>query len=332
METRKSIYYEWVDVARGIGILLVVLGHAIADTTQDVFLYGKLFQIIYSFHMPLFFFLSGFCSVKVFEKRVWDEKKNYMEKRFKRLMIPYIFVGICYIPVKLLMAKYVTKPINANSIILGFLCGDNPNSQLWTLYVLFLDAVFICLLINDRKYNRWFLVVTSLIMAVASVFIDNSFMRNFLFETLFYVVGAVVREKLNFVCDKQLFSYKSIMILGGAIVALIFINMYESVDGKNPIKIVTAILGIMIVCIISSIMKGKAKHILARIGNYSMDIYIMANVFQVFVRIVILNKLHIGPSICLWVSFLIGVLFPVLCSKKIVRKYQITQKLILGIF
>ena len=31
----KTVYYEWVDVARGIGIFLVVLGHAIADIVHN---------------------------------------------------------------------------------------------------------------------------------------------------------------------------------------------------------------------------------------------------------------------------------------------------------
>ncbi len=42
----------WLDGARGIGILLIVLGHVIPMTTP-------ISHFIYSFHVPLFFFLSG---------------------------------------------------------------------------------------------------------------------------------------------------------------------------------------------------------------------------------------------------------------------------------
>ena len=44
MNKEKRI--EWIDIAKGIGILLVVLGHI---TKNEV-----LYEIIYSFHMPLF--------------------------------------------------------------------------------------------------------------------------------------------------------------------------------------------------------------------------------------------------------------------------------------
>lgn len=108
----KTLHYDWIDAAKGLGIIFVVLGHAIADTTQNVQFFGKLFQIIYSFHMPLFFFLSGFCGIKALQKRKLHEEEAYILERFKRLMVPYFFVGICYIPIKLLMADYVTKRVD----------------------------------------------------------------------------------------------------------------------------------------------------------------------------------------------------------------------------
>lgn len=42
---------EWIDVLKGIGIILVVIGHV---NTK-----GFLVQWLYTFHMPLFFALSG---------------------------------------------------------------------------------------------------------------------------------------------------------------------------------------------------------------------------------------------------------------------------------
>jgi fucose 4-O-acetylase-like acetyltransferase len=44
-----------IDIARGAGIILVVLGHNWIITHN----HGELYRIIFSFHMPLFFFLSG---------------------------------------------------------------------------------------------------------------------------------------------------------------------------------------------------------------------------------------------------------------------------------
>ena len=51
---------KYIDVAKGFGILLVVYGHVISncDLRPDLTLIQK---FIYSFHMPLFFFISGYC-------------------------------------------------------------------------------------------------------------------------------------------------------------------------------------------------------------------------------------------------------------------------------
>lgn len=59
---------------------------------------------------------------------------------------------------------------------------------------------------------------------------------------------------------------------------------------------------------------------------------VMADIFQVFVRVVFLNKLGVNVFICMTVSFLAGILFPLVISKNIVRKIPLTNKLVLGAF
>lgn len=67
-----------IDVARGIGILLVVFAHIFEGTITD---------FIYLFHMPLFFYLSG--ATFSFSKNKFD-----IRKRMKTLLIPYMFFSL----------------------------------------------------------------------------------------------------------------------------------------------------------------------------------------------------------------------------------------------
>lgn len=64
----KSYRYKEWDIIRGIGVLLVILGHSFPDDTSGIWLredfYGYLKYFIYSFHMPLFVCMSGFCPQK----------------------------------------------------------------------------------------------------------------------------------------------------------------------------------------------------------------------------------------------------------------------------
>ncbi len=70
----------YLDIAKGVGILLVVLGH------NDLKAYAPLvFKIIYSFHMPLFFFISGM----FFKPEI--QIIQLIKKRFHSLVKPYFF-------------------------------------------------------------------------------------------------------------------------------------------------------------------------------------------------------------------------------------------------
>src|SRR5688500_482902 len=71
---------EYLDIAKGIGILLVVLGH---NDFEVISLFVQ--RLIYSFHMPLFFFLSGYflnTAVPFFD---------FIKKRFNALLKPFFF-------------------------------------------------------------------------------------------------------------------------------------------------------------------------------------------------------------------------------------------------
>lgn len=65
---------ESVSIAKGIAILLMVLAHS------GFYSYGCLWINI--FHMPLFFFFSGFC----FKEKYLDDSKMYILKRIKAYM------------------------------------------------------------------------------------------------------------------------------------------------------------------------------------------------------------------------------------------------------
>lgn len=70
---------ETFDVLKGLAILLVIIGHC------EI---GALHSFIYSFHVPLFFFVSGYF---LKQRPVRDE----VRLNFKRLIIPYAFTAIC---------------------------------------------------------------------------------------------------------------------------------------------------------------------------------------------------------------------------------------------
>lgn len=83
-----------IDIMKGIGIVLVLLGHISGISLESIdgkaallLLGGK--RIIYPFHMPLFFILAGYASQSIIN----TSKEGYSQfarNKFARLIVPYI--------------------------------------------------------------------------------------------------------------------------------------------------------------------------------------------------------------------------------------------------
>jgi polysaccharide biosynthesis protein PslL len=151
--------------------MFVVLGHNPLTAT-----YPKIFNIIFSFHMPLFFFISGylFNPDQIFSK--------YIHKRFNSLIKPYLFTVI------LISLVYIL--IKNNKSLLWYLFwtfyGNRPNLpklvlHLWFLPNLFLVTLFTWLLFRYINILKLSIVIQ---LPVIAVFLILGFLSVHLFWDL----------------------------------------------------------------------------------------------------------------------------------------------------
>jgi fucose 4-O-acetylase-like acetyltransferase len=78
---RCTIRIFWIDNLKAFGVFLVILGHMIPDSLLK--------QYIYSFHVPLFFFISGY----LFNPTKYNFRQ-FLRKKFNTLIIPYLFFAL----------------------------------------------------------------------------------------------------------------------------------------------------------------------------------------------------------------------------------------------
>lgn len=97
-----------IAIAKAIGIILVVAGHAGGPTW--------LTRFIYEFHMPLFFIASGYFFSPAKADRPWD----FVGKRFKGLYLPFVMWSIVF-----LLLHNVFCEIG----LINHLCGAHPMSH-----------------------------------------------------------------------------------------------------------------------------------------------------------------------------------------------------------
>ena len=160
-------YYNEITIAKGIGILLVVLGHALKQTGVSNVPGNALISIIYSFHMPLFFVLSGFVSVKILQYSKMTEYINYIKSRAARLLIPYFVMGILYMPLKYFMNRFAINPYDFSQSW-KLILGDNPNTTMWFLYTLFWVSV-IALILLRRSVLLPMLIISAILSCTAFI-------------------------------------------------------------------------------------------------------------------------------------------------------------------
>ena len=277
---KKNRYTE-IDIARGIGIFFVVLGHSIKQTQIQAAWIRILTYIIYSFHMPLFFCLSGFVSAKILRMHK-HERIQYVSSRARRLLIPYFTIGLIYIPVKLKLGEAAVKPF-AVSDIWKLLIGQNPDVSLWFLYILFLIELICAALVNTYNFRSiWY---GSFFLSVAIYWLNLDIRTpKYLF---FFLMGIWVRLKFE---DCREAGYEDAMDGQDLLAFLAFVTdiiaivfLYRTTITVT--MVLTSLCGIYLVLWVSSRLvynidgeekePGKAARIFLLLRFSSMDIYFL---------------------------------------------------------
>lgn len=176
-----------IDIAKGLGIICVVVGHCIPDASSGQIMnpfLRNVFHIIYSFHMPLFFFLSGLFIKPIFSNK---ETIKFIKRRAIRLMTPYFCVGLAYLPFKALLSSFANKPYNMDDFW-KIIIRVNPDGELWFLYTLFMIAIGVAVLLRNQIQVYMVCLSLLLVLVVPLIPLPN-FLRSIFFYQFFYILG-----------------------------------------------------------------------------------------------------------------------------------------------
>lgn len=151
---------DWIDLAKAIGIILVVLAHALPKNTF-------IWKYIQQFHMPLFYIISGFLYSC---KGTWLQ---YVKKKIKALWMPFIGCGIIMIVLKIIISFIVNHSIGitAKYVIKFFLMLELPPLQgaTWFLSVLLYAMIVFDILI--RGIHRFIKQNETIVIIIISIIV-----------------------------------------------------------------------------------------------------------------------------------------------------------------
>ena len=142
MEKQRIV---WIDTAKGICIILVVLYHSLIHTHADFLLSNTNLEI---FFMPLYFALSG-----IFFK-TYSSFSNFVIRKINKLIVPFLFfyiLGSIILPLLLeSLSINLFSEYSINELVKDCLYNHcrRVNGPLWFLLCLFISNLFFFVIVN----------------------------------------------------------------------------------------------------------------------------------------------------------------------------------------
>lgn len=252
-------------------IFLVVLGHL---TFNDFGIGVK--RMIYSFHMPVFVFLSGYFTSLSSDR---DKKINWVKEALIILIASHVAQQVL-----LILMGVISGLINGYafqlSSVLNWGVLINPGFALW--YLVSLIYWRVATWIIGKKVNDIVLIIVSFIVAILVGFVpltnEFSFQRTFSFAP-FFVMG-IVFKKRNIVSELE--RIPILFAIFGVVIGLIIarqMDFYYPVDhyttwGGAARRIKQTLLALFLCPLIIRVSRCRFSEFFAQLGSKSLWIYI----------------------------------------------------------
>lgn len=357
----QSKRISWLDMSRGIGIMAVVMAHAILYKFRAQPGYNISYNFLAILSLPVFFFISGWLFEKKFmkleENGLKQNKIKEIGKKFSRLMIPYfafslinysIIIISLKIPFLAPVASMGSTDFSSGSpidFVFQILTYQNSFCKnLWFLYVLFILYVLHIIFPKIMKHP------VTLIILFCLPFVKLAFNMPIVLQYIcsyaaYFSLGRVMlyRQDKIFSVKKPTYTFIGItsVVANMAMQAVKFFVLKGNPSLMNtveyifvPINFILAVSSIFTIIVGCNYLSNtKAEKALSFFGVRSMEIYLLHFPFITQVSVVLITKfLPVVPTfIAVITGFVLGLAIPVLLSDFIIKKIPVLSYILFGI-
>lgn len=281
MSENKSVRRKDIDILKGIGILLVVIGHSVPELPL-------LASLIYLFHMPLFFYISG-----IFFKANQPIKKS-VNKKLKSLILPY-FTYLFIFNSKAIIGFFVNCVKGISDEQLRFY-GEHFLNQLyggalltgdlsvfWFIPCLFFTQIIYIFVARQNVYIQVLAMSAFYALSIINQFVFPEYslplaMNISLFAIVFFHLGYLLKDKL---LENKIYNVLMVLVIISASYFLasgkygVSLNMKEINYGYPVLSIFTAISFVNLTFIIARKLQNSdflGNQVFVLLGNASMTI------------------------------------------------------------
>lgn len=315
--------HDWVDVAKGIGIVLVVFGHVwrglhAAGLPMGEAQFALVDSVVYSVHMPLFFCLSGLFFHDSLLRR---GPAGLMASKVDSLVWPYLVWSLLQGSVEVALSHWTNGKTSPGQVLALW----EPRAQFWFLYALFLSCALGCLFYARlrREEAAWMLPSALLLYAIAGNLTDPSVIDQTMTYFVFFALGAALR-----LVEAPLQRWRLWLIAPVGAAALAGQWVFHAQLGLNYRSIGAAAFALAAVCVLALLLVslclsywgGPLGGLLLRLGAASMPIYLMHILAGSGTRIALARGLHVDDlALQALVGTLAGLGLPMLAHSLLQR-------------
>ncbi len=334
VESTRRVRRLDLDRAKGLGIVLVVLGHIVARTPpRDNEWFGTLTTVLYEFHMPFFMYLSGYVTFLSGAARTplsaWP---RFVVSRAYRLLLPFLIFGLAIVIGKFCASRFMqvdNLPASFMHAVTGILWDTDysPAASVWYIAVLFIFCVITPVLLALTRGN------TAAVLAIAALFYYLNGPHVMYLDRVaifypFFLLGGVAADAgerwLSFIDRFR-------WMLCGAFVLVLLVTFGPSEVFLRPEKLL--ICGILSMPALHSLVRSgilSRSRALLTLGMLSFSIYLLNTpcigiVKGLMLKLISwdgLNFLIFAP--CLLAAGLLG---PILIKRKILRHLAVLDRI-----
>lgn len=317
--------YHWVTYAKGIGIILVVYGHVArgiinAGLPLDLPIFKMADSVIYTFHMPLFFFLSGIFFHDSFIKR---GSLGLVANKLDSIIYPYVVWSLLQGMCEVLLSGYTNGDTTLAEV---FSFAWKPRAQFWFLYALFqiflVWSLIYAWIQNISAFRS--LLFSMVLYLLASPLSDSINIAGYVTNNApFFTLGIFFNEIKSAFEKRKTFLVWTLggLFLSGQYLFHVTFGLHYLSGGMG--KIALATISIFLVVAAAMHLSTLRANGLAIIGTYSMSIYLM-HILAASGSRVIFKKLFGVESVIahLIIGTAIGIGAPLL-AHFLIRKYKL---------
>lgn len=264
-------------------------------------------NILYTFHMPVFFALSGALFKNSIERGKFNNLKDVLIQKSKRLLIPFIIIVLLFsTPIKYLSGYFSNSENLFKDIFMGQVLLQG-NNYLWFLPTLFFEFLIIWIIkekVKNKKGKSLFLLIFILVN-LANPLVSITIIKNIFCYLIYFYIGYCFednRTKINQKIDKKSL-FNIILEVVEILILLVVFNIYDFKQSmifkilKHMLMIFMGILGSYMIYLISyklSKTNISRNSKIQRVNECSFGIYLYSDPLNYLILYIIYNNFGIN--------------------------------------